>query len=183
MNLAELLEQIEGRIFDAHLNTASGFGVLLMALERSEVLNELIAELRRQPQSKQIAFQHLTDLLKANDEPEYAHPYDAAIAGYLFALSCTDTKLTCEAIEAVLQTPQLWWSRRLAKYIRKNLSMSTTQAKFVDIRGQYTQLEALSPQTKDQIETVKILSFAVQDGDQFQIGDVSKSKPVERIVS
>ena len=41
-------------------------------------------------------------LLRGNDQPEYMHPYDAALAGYLYVLSCVDIPLTHKAIEAIL---------------------------------------------------------------------------------
>ncbi len=120
MTLSELMEQIEGRRFDAYLNAASGLSVLRMALEDSPFLRDLIAELQAHPENAQRVSQRISDLLKTADQPDYS--FDAALAAYLFALSRVDSALTHKAIEAILQTPQLWWARRLAQHLQTQIA-------------------------------------------------------------
>jgi hypothetical protein len=117
MNLSQLMEQIEGTWFSAYINAASGLSVVKMEFESNELLEKLTNELQHSPQNKQFVFQRLLDLLPQNDEPEYAHPHDVALAAYLEVLNRIDAGLTGKAIEHILQTPRLWWARRLAKHI------------------------------------------------------------------
>ena len=119
MNLSEILEAIDGPGFDALLNAASGFAVLRLALEEHEVVQALILLLKQEPPSQGLVFEHLLALLPQNDQPEYAHPYDAALAGYLYALSQSDSPFTRQAIEAIWSTPRLWWSARLAQHLQE----------------------------------------------------------------
>ena len=117
MSLSKLLERIESRWFSAYINAASGLSVVRMEFESNELLEKLTNALQHSPQNKRLVFQRLLELLPQNDEPEYAHPHDVALAAYLEVLSRVDAGLKGKAIEQILQTPQLWWARRLAHYI------------------------------------------------------------------
>jgi hypothetical protein len=68
-------------------------------------------------ENKQRVFQRIPQLLPKNPQPEYVHPLDENLTGYLYALGQVDIYLAQEAAEKVLQTPNLFWARRLAKHI------------------------------------------------------------------
>lgn len=118
MNLTDFFDNIESRHFAGNLRILSGFKVVLLVLQDDETLKQLVVHLQTAPEHQQVVLQHLLDLLTANDQPQYAHPFDAAIAAYLYALSQVDVELSQRAISAILETPQLWWARRLARQLQ-----------------------------------------------------------------
>lgn len=122
MTLTELMEQIEDRQFDAQLNAASGLSVFRMGLDEHQAVHQLAAELRMHPEYAQDVFQRISGLLKESDAPEHLHAHDAGIAAYLYVLSRVDATLTHRAIEAILDMPQLWWARRLAKHLQEQMA-------------------------------------------------------------
>ena len=122
MSLQHLFEKIEGIEFATNIDILSGFKIFLKALNADNTLLALVEELEKHPQQKQDVFQRIQFLLGVNEQAEYMHPYDAALAGYLYALSRVDIPLTHKAIEIILQTPQLWWARRLAKHLQEQMA-------------------------------------------------------------
>lgn len=133
MTFLKILEQVESDRFAAYLNAASGFNIFRLALENKQELRTLIREMQKHPNYAQSIFQRLSSLLKVNHQPQYAHPHDVALAGYLFALSHINSELTVDAIDQILRTPQLWWSQRLAKFLQAKLSKDEIQ---IDWMGQ-----------------------------------------------
>lgn len=117
MTLDTLFDQIEGIQFSAFMNVASGFRVFQAMLAEDETEGSLVRHLQKHPEDRRKVFERLTALLDANDQPEYAHPYDAALAGYLYALNMTDPILAIWAARFVLKTPKLWWAKKLAGQI------------------------------------------------------------------
>jgi hypothetical protein len=127
MKVIDLFAEVESQRFAANFRILSGFRVFQLALQADATLAQLSTALAQSPQDAQAVLQRLLDLLKANEQPEYAHPYDAAIAGYLYVISRADPSLTKRAIEGVLATPQLWWARRLAQQLQEGAVAAETQ--------------------------------------------------------
>jgi hypothetical protein len=117
MELKALFEQVESVRFSIQVDIASGFRVFQWALEESDIAQSLVRHLQERPEDRQKVLERLVALLDANDQPEYAHPYDAALAGYLHALNMTDPILAIWAARFVLKTPKLWWAKKLAGQI------------------------------------------------------------------
>jgi hypothetical protein len=117
MELKALFEQVESVQFSIQVDIASGFRVFQRALEESDIAQSLVRHLQKHPEDRRKTFERLITLLDANDQPEYAHPYDAALAGYLHALNKTDPILAVLASQFVLKTPTLWWAKKLAGQI------------------------------------------------------------------
>lgn len=115
IKIESLFKEIESLQFSATLNLASGLSVARSILEQNITIQQLSREISNSSTKQYLVFKKLLTLLPLNPEPEYAHPHDAAIAAYLYVLSLIPSKLGLLAVEKVLQTPQLWWSRRLAK--------------------------------------------------------------------
>jgi hypothetical protein len=126
MELKPLLERIESVQFATQVDIASGFRVFQRALEKSEFAQSLARYVQEHPQSKQGVYRRLLELLEMNDQPDYAHPYDPALAGYLYVLNRSDPALADMAARRILQTPQLWWAKRLANHILENRSKTDT---------------------------------------------------------
>jgi hypothetical protein len=109
-----LFEQIESAGFAAQVTIASGFRVFRRALADNPGIKALLQHLRETPAHRQVVYERLLGLLDANDQPAYLHPYDPALAWYLYVLSMTDYPLAAEAARQILQTPKLWWANKLA---------------------------------------------------------------------
>jgi hypothetical protein len=125
MTLEEFFNEIESISFAVRYSVASGFRTVKNGLEIDEILRELIEVVQNSPEKRQQVLQRLQMLLKENPQPEYAHPKDEALVGYLYVLSQTDDILTLQAIENILQTPKLWWARRLAEELRQTATEKT----------------------------------------------------------
>jgi hypothetical protein len=117
VSLNDFFDIIESSEFDANINILSGFNTMLRAMENDETIKKLVDKLHNSPAENRLVFQRLQELLPQNPHPEYAHPYDVALAGYLYALNQVDTNIGNQAANQVLSTPKLWWSRRLARHI------------------------------------------------------------------
>src|SRR3972149_9531795 len=128
MNLQELFQTIESSWFAANINILSGYQIFLRALQNDETLKQLVDILRDSPHNRNRVFQRLIELLVDNPEPQYAHPHDAALAGYLYALNQVDKALAEQAFEQIERTPNLWWARRLVKHIRDTAETNVVQA-------------------------------------------------------
>jgi len=117
MKLDTLLEEIESLNFTIRLSILSGFNSVLATLERDETIKQFIAELALSSENMHQVFRRILELLSQNPQPEYAHPLDENITGLLYALQKVDAQLAQEAAEKVIETPNLFWARRLAKHI------------------------------------------------------------------
>jgi hypothetical protein len=115
MNLNDVFSQIESPVFAARLSVVSGFSRFYDALSTDETAKALGDLLLHMPNDAVILFTRLNDLLTKNREPDFAHPYDVAIAAYLFALARVDQNLTAIAAQKIIHTPRLWWAKRMAE--------------------------------------------------------------------
>jgi hypothetical protein len=117
MNLPELFEEIESLRFAVGYGVVASFKVLKHFIRDDETLKQVIAALEESPDKQQAVYQRLNSLLPRNDQPEYAHPFDSAIMGYLYALNQAAPDLGQQAAELVFHTPKLHWAWWLAKEI------------------------------------------------------------------
>ena len=124
MSLESIFEELEGKQFAAEMRVIAGFKVLLGALEDDYLVQQLISLLSESDSAREYTISRISKLLSENDEPDYLHPFDGAIAGYLFALNAVDPKQAHQVSQVVLDTPQLWWSRRLANRISKEFNLA-----------------------------------------------------------
>jgi hypothetical protein len=127
MTLSDLLEQIESVHFAAQMNIFSGFRSFRRALADHEYVDALMDHLKRHPHDNERVFQRFLDLLDKNERPEFLHPYDPALACYLWVLGETNPRLAYSAVEHALRTPRLWWARRLAQYIVEKAQKTVSQ--------------------------------------------------------
>jgi hypothetical protein len=125
MELMALFEQIESVQFSTQVDIASGFRVFQRALGKNDFVQSLVKYLQEHPRHRQDVYQRLVELLGANEQPDYAHPFDPALAGYLHVLNTVDPALADLAAQKILQTPRLWWARKLANHVLQNRSTKT----------------------------------------------------------
>jgi hypothetical protein len=129
--LADLIEQIESLNFEIGLTVLSGFSVVLRVLKQDETLLRLITHLRSTSTAGAEVYTRIQHLLADNPTPEYLNTHDAALTGYLYALSEANISLTQQAIEAVIATPNLWWANRMAQYIKNKLPNVASKSQIV----------------------------------------------------
>lgn len=122
MILNEIFEQIESHAFNARLDVASGFKVFMMGLKDEVILQTLIETIYKSFDKRQTTYQRMMALVDDNPNPETMHPYDASIAGYLYALEQVSSDEIRSTIDTILATPNLWWAKRLAQYIQEDLT-------------------------------------------------------------
>jgi hypothetical protein len=120
MTPQEIFEYIESLHFDVEMNLASGFNLYRRWLADDENLHALIAQIQQTSTLRQEVFSRLLALLALlpEDFDFNAARYDAALSAYLFALHAVDSELAQQAIERILQTPKLWWVKRLAQHLQ-----------------------------------------------------------------
>jgi hypothetical protein len=126
MKLQELFDQIEALQFEVKLGVLSGFESFYSALVTDALVNQLIGEVENSFENKEILYHRFLDLLKANDQPDYAHPHDAALAAYLLALKSSEPGLGLAAALQAKTTAQLWWTRKLAEQLLSEVQASST---------------------------------------------------------
>jgi hypothetical protein len=125
MTLNDFFSEIESISFAIRYSVASGFSTVKNGLQSDETLRDLIQKIQESPEDRQKVFERLIALLGANEQPEYMHPSDEALTAYLYVLSQTDPALTAQAVEHVLQTPKLFWARRLAQELQETAQSTT----------------------------------------------------------
>jgi hypothetical protein len=118
MSLDELLHEVENTASD--LNIISGFTAFLDVIRHRPDVESLVNALRHSPRNKEVVHGRLTALFEEHGDPGYAHPFDPAIAVYLYVLYQVDQLLAFKVAEQFSRISQLWWSRRLANYIIEN---------------------------------------------------------------
>jgi len=126
--MIRLFKHIESVDFTTDFTVISGFKVFQQALDKSDVLRQLINSLKAHPPRKKKMLERLICLLGSSNDPEQLHPYDIAIAVYLYALSKVDIILAFETARKLCEIPNLWWARRLANAVLDSMKTATIQA-------------------------------------------------------
>lgn len=119
----ESMGGVESANFSASVNTASGLRQFLLAVKddsRWMQLNDL--------STRDLRLIHeidcrIVDLLDSQQNPQFEHEYDAAIAAYLILLRDRSPVTAMDAAQRILRIAQepnrapLFWSRRIAEQI------------------------------------------------------------------
>jgi hypothetical protein len=101
VNVAEVMEKIEGQDFSTMVNLASDFRTFLRILEPQPEVVALGGAMSSE-QTTRAVFRRATELAEAPTDDAYEHPADAALAAYLWLLSTRDQKLSETVAETVL---------------------------------------------------------------------------------
>lgn len=117
MKLHDLFEYVESDRFSAFINAASGLSVVLLEFDNNAAVQTFIKRLTSD--SEKAAYDRLVFLAGAMAPDQVEHPRDAALAAYLYVLNKSNSNTAQQAIEHILQTPNLWWARRLAQHYKQ----------------------------------------------------------------
>jgi hypothetical protein len=105
---------IEGGPFRNQVVAVNSLATLTTYVEEMAEFKSMLASYGSYPQEgAELLRERIHKLKQIRHNPKYAHPYDASIAVYLFALY----RLSKESFEALVQDLQLpdntWWSKQM----------------------------------------------------------------------
>lgn len=131
MSIQNLVQQVETGDFTANLAEASGMRLFLLILQNNPISKALIESMRKLPQGKETIFNRIKSHLEFQTESEYLNPFDFSVATYIYTLSEVDMDLGWKSTVMALQTPNLYWAHKMAKYVQDEIWIK--QAISVDI--------------------------------------------------
>jgi hypothetical protein len=114
--LEDLFQTIESHEFSATVNLASNFRTFLHILGSEQPVQSLARQLD-DPAAREAVYSRVFALLKDQGEEAYEHPWDSALAAYLWLLAEHDRDLAKAAAAKVLEAPRCWWARKMAEQI------------------------------------------------------------------
>jgi hypothetical protein len=100
-------DAVESVAFEADMNIFSGVRSFMRALADDARVVALSAVPPSALRERVLALCDLTD-------PPHAHPHDAALAAYLFALHRAAPDVFAEVVGSVRAAPGAWWANRAA---------------------------------------------------------------------
>lgn len=116
MKLRHHTKRIENLDYQIQFVALSGTSVLLLTLSKHEYIRDLLNDTANGEVVAEELLCRIMELLpKVATERELS--YDGSIVTYLYCLSVVDLPLAQRASYEVMQSPGLFWSRRLARHI------------------------------------------------------------------
>lgn len=164
MTVRQSIQEIESRQFSSRLNLASDLTTFLSAAGDEEAVSSLAGQLQYQETVVQI-FREVLELSRRSVDARYRHPWDTALAIYLWLLSRGEPAIAALAAEVVAQTAQCWWASRFASSIlltRHARSSAKTQEQSVVLRG-----PAMSISQQDAVPDTFFLDGFVRERSRF----------------
>ena len=118
MSIIQYFDEIESFEFGAQFSVFSGFRLVLSDMAENETLQELIGELRSDRHKPVALFKRVRFLLRQSQtDDEMA--FDGSLAAYLYCLWKSDLEIGYLSGQDILNTPDLWWSAKLALLVRQ----------------------------------------------------------------
>lgn len=117
MLLRERFEEIESFDFGAQFSIFSGFSLVLSDMAENETLQDLVVELRSDRYNI-IALKNRIHQFLKNPQVDSQIAFDGSLASYLYCLWNADIEAGYNASQSILNTPDLWWSAKLALLVR-----------------------------------------------------------------
>jgi hypothetical protein len=114
--LQELFTAMESHEFSAIVNLASDFKTFVRILASEKPVQDLAEEMREAKVRAAVSERALA-LVKDQGEEGYEHPWDSALAAYLWLLADKDPELAKVAAATIAQAPRCWWARKLAEKV------------------------------------------------------------------
>lgn len=109
----QLTAVIEGSDFRFNVNAASGFKMFKKLLKQQESFQMLEAFASTKSGCSTIEGR-IQYLLELEIDPKYEHPYDTAIATYLFALQRAEYSSIRDLANEIFSLDCFWWARHIA---------------------------------------------------------------------
>lgn len=116
MNLQDIFREIESVEFSAYLSVVSGLRPFWMAISEQEVVHNLIKALKSYENVKEVVLR-IYQLSQEEFDTRFSNPKDKALAVYMWVLSLTSPGVSKMVANTVLDTPQIWWARKVTDKI------------------------------------------------------------------
>ncbi|MBI3825829.1 MAG: hypothetical protein HY294_07530 [Candidatus Rokubacteria bacterium] len=113
MSANEAMIEIESSVFAARMNLASDLWVFVRAARDERAVSDLLGHLRTRETLEEV-FQRILELARTAPDVRYRHPFDTALAIYMWLVEQTDRAVAGVAAEAILGVPQTFWARQFA---------------------------------------------------------------------
>ncbi len=110
-----LRNQIESHEFSARVNVASSDTVFARALAAERAVQDLLRASQGNDEHAKEILARIWKLSSLVVDSKFEHPFDSALAAYLWVLSWTHPQLASVAASAVLEAANCWWARRVAE--------------------------------------------------------------------
>ncbi len=117
MLLREYFEEIESFDFGAQFSIFSGFSLVLSDMAENETLQNLVVELLSDNNNVFALTGRIHQFLE-HPQIDNQIAYDGSLASYLYCLWKADIEAGYFASHGILNTPDLWWSAKLALLVR-----------------------------------------------------------------
>jgi hypothetical protein len=112
----ELFRTIESHDFSAIVNLASDFRTFLRILAAEKPVQDL-AQQMRDPGGCEAVSQRILALAKDQGEEGLEHPWDSALAAYLWILANHGTQRAKVVAATISETPRCWWAAKVAAQV------------------------------------------------------------------
>ena len=161
MIVYEIFDKIESIDFEADLAIVSGSTLLMLILEKHELVKQLVDKLQEDSQAKIILTNRINQLLGAERITAYVHPHDSAITAYLYALKKLYPIQAFLVAKQILSTNQMRWAQWLANNIRESIHIAQMAASDTAVDTITTQRTFVTDftQTKSGTATKGMLTF------------------------
>jgi hypothetical protein len=113
----ELFGIIESPEFSATLNLASDFATFVGILGSEKAVCDL-GDLMRDEAGRLAVCQRTLALAADEGQEGYEHPWDSALAAYLWLLADKDSQLANLAATRIAESPRCWWARKMSEVVR-----------------------------------------------------------------
>jgi hypothetical protein len=120
--LEDFFTALESHEFSAIVNLASDFQTFVDILAAEKPVQDLAVEVRS-PEARSAVCERALTLAKDQGDGEHEHPWDSALAVYLWLLADKDASLARKLAATIAEAPRCWWARMMAERI-----LSTEQA-------------------------------------------------------
>jgi hypothetical protein len=113
---------VETEKFAARVSVASTLPQFLRAVREEVAYSRLVRLLREVPEAASAATKRIAELANREIDPNYSHPFDAALSAYILALAEVESIFLKIAATLALHAPQTWWSRQVCLELLKPAS-------------------------------------------------------------
>jgi hypothetical protein len=111
--IEELFKILESHEFSAMVNLASDFRTFIRILGAQSAVQSLCEEMRN-PDVRTAVHERALSLVQDEGEAGYEHPWDSALAAYLWLLCSTDAELATILAGKIAPSRGCWWARKMA---------------------------------------------------------------------
>jgi hypothetical protein len=175
----KIFETIEDPVYGLKMGLVSTIRLFDEALGEEESARTL-RKLLDNPQNREILVDRLMQLLNAENDTQYAHPYDLAIGVYLRLLEKCDFEMAIEPARRAFALDTLWWGRAFAISILNAAMEQTSDAEVVLSLKESQITNLIEPAVPVVSGCVSEKSIASTDGDTEDVTEVTQPARMPR---